>query len=168
MAQCVKAAEKMRLECARAKHQCSEPSSSKTKVNVLPEDMCPIHPMAGHTWSKCYSNEGWYKDTKKSTATNKVQKKKKKVQEANVSNIALATERVINDDNSFILDGKLMAEVCCFEQLDTNIMDATVTDLTAAGMSVLNKSVTHHLNELTLGAFQTTNILSTEFIDVFT
>jgi hypothetical protein len=35
----------------------------------------------------------------------------------------------------------------------------------------LDESVTHHLNELTLNAFQhemTTNILCTEFIDVFT
>jgi hypothetical protein len=36
---------------------------------------------------------------------------------------------------------------------------------------VFNESVTHHLNEVTLDAFQhevATNILSTEFIDVFT
>jgi hypothetical protein len=50
-------------------------------------------------------------------------------------------------------------------------MEATATDLTATGMSAFNKSVTHHLNELTLDAFQhevATNILSTEFLDVFT
>jgi hypothetical protein len=38
-------------------------------------------------------------------------------------------------------------------------------------MSAFNESVTHHLNELTLDAFQhevATKILSTEFIDVFT
>jgi hypothetical protein len=89
----VKAAEKMRSKHARAKHQHSNPSSPKTEISVHPEDLCPIHPMAGHTWSKCYSNAGCYKDTNKSAATNKVKKKKEKVQEANVSNIALATER---------------------------------------------------------------------------
>jgi hypothetical protein len=102
--------------------------------------------------------------------SNKVHKKKEKVQEANAADIALAAERVINDDESFISDSELM-EVCCFEQLDTDLMEATATDSTATGMSAFNESVTHHLNELTLDAFQhevATNILSTEFIDVFT
>jgi hypothetical protein len=78
---------------------------------------------------------------------------------------------VINDNNSFISDGKLMVEICYFEQLHTNLMDATAIDVTATGMSAFDKSITHHLNELTLDAFQrevTTNILSSEFIDVFT
>jgi hypothetical protein len=98
-----------------------------------------------------------------------VQKKKDKVQEANVTNIA--TECVINNNNSYISDSKLLAEICCFEQLDTDLMDATAIDSTVTGMSAFNGSVTHHLNELTLDAFQhevATNILSTEFIDVFT
>jgi hypothetical protein len=60
-------------------------------------------------------------------------------------------------------------------------MDATTVDLTATGTSAshdssqvhigLDESVTHHLNELTLNAFQhevATNFLSNEFIDVFT
>jgi hypothetical protein len=53
---------------------------------------------------------------KKNGATNKVQKKKEKGQVANVSNIALAMEHVINNDNSLISDSEMMAEVCCFEQ----------------------------------------------------
>jgi hypothetical protein len=167
-----KALEKMWLKRARAKHQCGEPGSSKTKISVCPEDLCPIHPMAGHTWSKCYSNASRYKDAKKSAiATNKVQKKKEKVQEANAANIALAAERLINNNNSFISDGELMAEVCCFEQMDTNLMDATAIDSTVTCMSAFNESVAHHLNELTLDAFQrevATNIPSTEFIDVLT
>jgi hypothetical protein len=115
-----------------------------------------------------------------------VHKKNQKGQEANASNIALATKPVINDDNSFISDGEMMAEVCCFEQLDTDLMEMTVVDSTATGTSashnssqvqidldksVLDKSVTHHLNELTLDAFQqevATNFLRNEFIDVFT
>jgi hypothetical protein len=121
--------------------------------------------MAGHNWGKCYTNAGRHKDVKKNhVATNKVHKKKEKGQEANVSNIALAAERVINNDNSFISDSEMMAEVCCFEQLDTDLMETTTVNLTATGMSVshdssqvhidLDKSVTHHLNELTLDAFQ--------------
>jgi hypothetical protein len=164
MAQRAKAAEKMRSKRARAKHQRGEPSSPKTKISVWPEDLCPIHPMADHTRSKCYSNAGWYKDAKKSTATTKVQKKKDKVQEANVTNIALATEHVINNNGSFISDSKLMAEVCCFKQLDTNLMDATAIDSKATGMSAFNRSVTHHLNELTLDAFW--HKVATKFIDV--
>jgi hypothetical protein len=171
-AQRAKAAEKMQSKCAGAKHQHGEPGSSKTKISVRPEDLCPIHLMASHTWSKCYSNASRYKDAKKSTsATNKVQKKKEKVLEANAANIALAAECVINNDESFMSDSELMAEVCCFKQLDTDLMDATATDSTVTGMSAFNQSVTHHLNELTLNAFQhevATNILSTEFIDVFT
>jgi hypothetical protein len=144
----------MRSKRARAKNQRGEPGSSKTKMNV----------MAGHTWSKCYSNASRYKDAKKSTgATTKVQKKKEKEQEANVSDIALDAERVINNDESFISDSELM-EVCCSEQLDIDLMETTATDSTATGMSAFNESVTHHLNELTLDAY----ILSTEFIDVFT
>jgi hypothetical protein len=100
-------------------------------------------------------------------ATNKVQKKKEKVQEANAADIALAAERVINDDKSFISDGELL-EVCCFKQLDTDLMEATATDSTATGMSAFNESVTHHLNELTFQHEVATNILSTEFINVFT
>jgi hypothetical protein len=170
----------MRSKCAGAKHQHGDPSSPKNKISVCPEDLGPIHPMAGHTWTECYTNAACHKDAKKSVATTKVHKKKENIQEAIVSNIALATERVINNNNSFISD-KLMAEVYCFEQLDTDLMDATAIDSTATGTSAsndssqvhigLDESVTHHLNELTLDAFQhevTTNILSTEFIDVFT
>jgi hypothetical protein len=110
-----------------------------------------------------------------------VHKKKEKGQEVNVSNIALATEHVINDDNSFISDSEMMAEVCCFEQLDTNLMETTAVNSTATGTSAshdssqvhidLDKSVTHHFNELTLDAFQrkvATNFLRNEFINVFT
>jgi hypothetical protein len=98
----------------------------------------------------------------------------------NVSNIALATERVINDDNSLISDSEMMAEVCCFKQLDADLMDMTAVDSTATGTSLshdlsqvhisLDESVTHHLNELTLDAFQrevAANFLSNEFIHVF-
>jgi hypothetical protein len=128
-AQRAKVAEKMRSKRAGAKHQRGEPGSSKTKVNVRPEDPCPIHLMAGHTWSECYSNAGRYKDAKKIMgATTKVQnKKKEKEQEGNVAAIALATDRVINDDESFISDGELM-EVCCGEQLDVDLMETTAAD----------------------------------------
>jgi hypothetical protein len=133
--------------------------------------------MAGHTWGECFLNVH-NKDVKKN-ATTKLNKNKEKVKRANVVNVAPGNQRSINDNNSFISDGEIMAEVCCFEQ-DTNLMDLA-TDATATGMSVsidssqericLGESVTHHLNELTLDAFQhevKTNILSTEFIDVFT
>jgi hypothetical protein len=152
-------------------NQCGNPGSPKNKISVRPEDLCPIHPVASHTRSKCYSNAAHHNNVKNSVATNKVHKKKEKVQEANVSNIALVTECIISNNNSFISDSKLMAEICCFEQLDTDLMDATAIDLTVTGMSVFNESITHQLNELTFDAFQhrvTTNILSTEFIDVFT
>jgi hypothetical protein len=175
----VKAEEKMRLKCAGAKHLHGDPNSPKHKHGVRPEDLCPIHSMAGHTLGECYTNAGRHKDTKKNGATNKVHKKKEKGQEANVSNIALATERVINNDNSLISDGEMMAVVCCFEQLDADLMETTAVDLTATGTSSshnssqvhidLDESVTHHLNELTLDAFQhemATNCLSNEFIDV--
>jgi hypothetical protein len=134
--------------------------------------------MAGHTWGKCFSNV-CNKDIKNHTTTTKVNKKKEKVQEANVVNVAPENQRGINDDNSFILDGELMAEVCCFEQ-DTNLMDiatnATVTGTSASVDSsqeriCLGESVAHHLNELTLDAFQhevNSNILRNEFINVFT
>jgi hypothetical protein len=165
-AQLLKANEKMRLKHARVKHQCGNPNSSTNKHCVCPEDPCPIHPMAGHNCGECYNNAGQHKDVKKNqVATNKVHKKKEKGQEANVSNIALATNKcVINDDHSFISDGEMMAEVCCFEQLDTNLMETTTVDSTETGTSAshnlsqvhidLDKSVTHHLNELTLDAFQ--------------
>jgi hypothetical protein len=104
MARCLKAEEKMRSKCAGAKHQHGNPSSPKNKISVCPEDLGPIHPMAGHTWTECYSNAACHKDAKKSVATTKVHKKKENVQEANVSNIALANEHVINNDNSFISD----------------------------------------------------------------
>jgi hypothetical protein len=54
-------------------------------------------------------------------------KKKEKEQEGNVADIALATDRVINGDESFISDGELM-EVCCGEQLDIDLMETTATD----------------------------------------
>jgi hypothetical protein len=117
-AQHAKAVEKMRLKRAGAKHQRGEPGSSETKMYVCPEDPCPIHLMAGHTWSECYSNASRNKDAKKGTgATTKVQKKKEKEQEANVADIALGAEHMIDDNESFISDSKLM-EVCCSEQLD--------------------------------------------------
>jgi hypothetical protein len=150
----------------------------KNKISVGPEDPCPIHPMARHTWGECFSNV-CNKDVKNNTTTTKVNQKKEKVLEANMVNIAPGNECGINDNNSFILDGELMAEVCCFEQ-DTDLMEIA-TDATATGMSAsvdssqehncLYESITHHLNELTLDAFQrevNTNILSTEVIDVFT
>jgi hypothetical protein len=171
----------MGLKCTGAKHQHGDPNSPKHKHSVRPEDPCPIHPMAGHTWGKWYTNAVQHKDAKKNSTTNKVHKKKEKGQEADVSNIALATEHVINNDNSLISDGEMMAEVCCFKQLDANLMDRTAVDLTATGTSLslnssqvhinLDESVTHHLNELTLDAFQhevATKFLSNEFIDVFT
>jgi hypothetical protein len=78
--------------------------------------------------------------------------------------MALATEHVINVDNSLISDSEMMAEVCCFKQLDADLMDMTAVDLTVTGMPLshdssqvhinLDESVTHHLNELTLDAFQ--------------
>jgi hypothetical protein len=55
-AQCVMAAEKAWSKRVGAKHQHGEPGSSKTKMTVRPEDPCPIHLMASHTWSMCYSN----------------------------------------------------------------------------------------------------------------
>jgi hypothetical protein len=177
----LKAEEKMRSKHAGAKHQRSDPRSPKNKISVRPEYLCPIHPMAGHTWSECFYNAARHKDAKKNVATTKVHKKKDEVQEANVSNIALGNDHFINDNNSFISDSELMAGVCCFEQLDTNLMDATAVDSTATGTSAskdssqehigLDESITHHLHELTLDAFHhevTTNIFSTEFIDVFT
>jgi hypothetical protein len=103
-----------------------------------------IHPMAGHMWGKCYTNAGQNKDAKKNGATNKVHKKKEKGQEANVSNIALATERIINDDNSLISDGEMMTEVCCFEQLDTNLMETNAVDSTATGTSSSHDSSQVH------------------------
>jgi hypothetical protein len=107
-----------------------------------------------------------------------VHKKKEKGQEANVSNIALATEHIINNDNSLISDSEMMTEVCWFKQLDANLMETTAVDLTATGTSHnssqvhinLDESFTHHLNELTLDAFQrkvATNFLSNEFINAF-
>jgi hypothetical protein len=99
----------MRSKRAGAKHQRSNPSSPKNKISVRPEDQCPIHPMASHTWSECHSNAACHKDAKKSVATTKVHKKKEEVQEVNVSNIALATEHVINNNDSFISDSELMA-----------------------------------------------------------
>jgi hypothetical protein len=105
----------MRLKRAGAKHQHGDPNSPKHKHGVCPEDHCPIHPMAGHTW-------GLMQAAKKISATNKVHKKKEKGQEANVSNIALATEHIINNDN------KMMTEVCCIEQLDANVMETTAVD----------------------------------------
>jgi hypothetical protein len=135
------------------------------------DDNCPIHKRV----------LGRYKDAKKNGATNTVHKKKEKGQEANVSNIALAMERIINDDNSLISVGEIMTEVCCFEQLDANLMETTAVDSTATGTSSshdspqvhinLDESVTHHLNEFTLHAFQrkvATNFLSNEFIDALT
>jgi hypothetical protein len=127
--------------------------------------------MGGHNWGKC--------SVKRNVATTKMKKKMEKAQEANVMTVALGNDCRINNDDSFISDGKLMAEVCCFEQ-DTNLIEIA-TDAIATGMSASNdspqehihvdESVTHHLNELTLDAFKhevNTNILSPEFIDVFT
>jgi hypothetical protein len=96
-----------------------------------------------------------------------------KGQEANVSNIALVTKHVINDDcNSLISDSEMMTEVCCFEQSDYSTEKGTSSshDLLQVHIN-LDNSVTHHLNELTLDAFQhkvATNFLSHEFIDAFT
>jgi hypothetical protein len=94
------------------------------------QDQCeprrPV-PHAGHTWSKCFSNV-CNKDIKKNATTTKVNKKKEKVQEANVANIALGKDHVINDDNSFLLDGEPISEVCCLED-DLVLMDLR-TDLT--------------------------------------
>jgi hypothetical protein len=69
-----------------------------------------------------------------------------------------------------------MTEICCFEQLDTDLMETTAVNSTATGTSAshslfqvhidLDGSVTHHLNDLTLDAFQrevATNFLSNEF-----
>jgi hypothetical protein len=118
------------------------------------------------------------------------EQEKEKVQEANVANIALGENCVTNDDNSIISDGELMSKVCCLEDAGLVLMDIE-TDLTVTvpkagevlkkGMSVshdlhqeptcLDESVTHHLNEFTLNAFQhevNTNSHSTEFINVFT
>jgi hypothetical protein len=106
-----------------------------------------------HMWGKCYTSVGRNKDAKNNSTTNKVHKKKEKRQEANVSNITLATERVINNDNHLISDGEMMAEVRCFEQLDADLMETTTVDSTATGTSSshdssqvnidLDKSVTH-------------------------
>jgi hypothetical protein len=53
-----KAEEKMRLKCTGAKHQHGNPNFPKHKHGVRPADHCPIHPVAGHTWGKCYTNVG--------------------------------------------------------------------------------------------------------------
>jgi hypothetical protein len=153
---------KLRSEVDARQH--GNPNSPKHKHSVCPEDLFPVDPMAGHTWGKCYTNAGQHKNAKKNGTTNKVHKKKEKGQEANVSNMALATEHVINVDNSLISDSEMMAEVCCFKQLDADLMDMTAVDLTVTGMPLshdssqvhinLDESVTHHLNELTLDAFQ--------------
>jgi hypothetical protein len=102
-----KVAEQMRLKHTSVKHQRGDPNSPKHKPGVRPEDHCPIHPTAGHMWGECYTNANRNKGAKKNGATNKVHKKKEKGQEANVSNIALVTKHVINDDcNSLISDGE--------------------------------------------------------------
>jgi hypothetical protein len=75
----------------------------------------------------------------------------------------------------------MMTEVCCFKQPDDHHMKTTAIYSTGTGTSSshnssqvhinLDESVTHHLNELTLDAFQrevATNFLSNEFINAFT
>jgi hypothetical protein len=172
----LKAEEKMRLKRTGAKHQHGDPNSPKRKQGVCSEDPYPIHPMAGLTWGECYTNTGRNKDAKTNGATsNKVHKKKEKGQEAKVSTIALATERIINDDcNSLISDSDMVDEACFFEQLNADLKQMTGMSLSHDSSQVhidLDKPVTHHLNELTLNACQhevATNFLSIEFIDVFT
>jgi hypothetical protein len=50
------------------KHQQGSPVSTKQKTSVSTEDPCPIHVMAGHTWSECFLN-ACNKDIKKNMTT---------------------------------------------------------------------------------------------------
>jgi hypothetical protein len=86
---------------AGPKHQQGKPHLAKNKISVGPE---PIHPMARHTWGKCFSNV-CNKDVKKNTATTKVNKKKEKVQEAHVVNVVPGNQCGINNNDTCISDG---------------------------------------------------------------
>jgi hypothetical protein len=106
MAWCSKMDGYSKTKWAGPKHQQGELQLVKNKISVGPEDLCPIHPMAGHTWGKCFLNV-CNKDVKKNTTTTKVNKKKEKVQEADVMNVAPGNKHRINDNDSFISDGWL-------------------------------------------------------------
>jgi beta-xylosidase len=120
----LKAEAKLRTQKSKEMKKCSRRISDDTK--------CPIHPMANHTWGKCYSNAA--NKNKPKTNSEKAKKRPEKTKKdevdghaAHLANnyMSITLSTTAHGTQDFL---STTSEPCCQQAVNDNLMVSTINN----------------------------------------